>query len=312
MTYSIAVLILALVALGWTASGFIGAEMARRVPPAGQFVEVQGGRLHYVEQPGDAARPAIVLLHGASSHQADLFDRLAPLLRGARVIAPDRPGLGWSDRLGGREMADPARQAAAVIEALERLGVTQAVLVAHSLAGAMAARIALERPDLVKGLVMLAAVSHPWPGRKITWYYHPAAHPVIGPLFVRVLAVPAGAALMQGSIAGVFAPQQAPPDYAIRAGVGLVLRPASFEANAQDVAGMYDFVERQAPRYGELAMPVVAIAGEEDEVVWTRIHSVGITRQARNGKLIILRGVGHMPHHAVPELIAAEIRALAG
>ncbi len=207
-------------------------------------------------------------------------------------------------------MADPARQADAVVAALDRLGVGEIVIVAHSLAGAMAARMALERPAQVKGLAMLAAVSHPWPGRKITWYYHPAAHPLIGPLFIRAIASPVGALVMRASIAGVFAPQQAPLDYADRAGVALVLRPSSFASNAEDVAGMYDFVERQAPRYGELAMPVTAIAGRDDETVWTHIHSVGITRAAKRGKLVVLPGVGHMPHHVVPGLIVNEVRAM--
>lgn len=311
MLLTISAILTGLAGLAWAASGLIGAQMARRHPPVGSFVEVDGGRLHYVERPGaPGQRRAVVLLHGASNHQADLMNELAPRLAGARLIAIDRPGLGWSDRIAGRAMADPARQAAVVIEALGKIGVEEAILVAHSLAGAMAARIALERPDMVKGLVMLAAVSHPWPGRTISWYYHPAAHPVIGPAFVRLLAVPVGALILRRSVAGVFEPQAAPPDYAMRAGIGLVLRPASFEANAQDVKAMYDFVERQASRYGELKMPVVAIAGEGDSVVWTHIHSRGITEAALEGKLIVLDGVGHMPHHAVPDRIAAEVRAL--
>lgn len=311
MLYALVVVLVAALAFAWVAAGLIGAAAEARFPPRGRFVEVPGGRLHYVEAEGGApGRPAVVLLHGASSTHSDLYDRLAPLLKGERILAFDRPGLGWSERLGGAEMADPARQADAVLAALAALGVERAVVVAHSLAGAMAARMALERPDLVQGLVMVAAVSHPWPGRRITWYYHPSAHKLGGAAFVNAIAVPAGAVVMNASIGGVFKPQRAPHDYATRSGVGLTLRPSSFLANAQDVKGMYDFVERQAPRYGELAMPVTAIAGEEDEVVWTHVHSVGITRQARQGRLVTLPGVGHMPHHVAPGLIAREVRTM--
>jgi pimeloyl-ACP methyl ester carboxylesterase len=300
-------------AVAWAATGFIAAEAERACPPAGRFIEFPGGRLHLVDTRPDAPpdAPVAVLLHGATSHHADLHAAIGrPLTGDARVIAVDRPGHGWSDRLAGRAMADPALQADMVLAALAKLGVTRAVVVAHSLAGAMAARMALERPDLVSGLVLLGAVTHPWPGRAISWYYHPASKPVLGPAFVRLLAIPVGRVIMGSSIASVFAPQQAPGDYARTSRIGLALRPGVFEANAQDVAGMYDYVEKQAPRYGELKMPVVAIAGEADSVVWTHIHSVGITKAAANGKLITLPGVGHMPHHAVPDLITAEIRAL--
>jgi pimeloyl-ACP methyl ester carboxylesterase len=297
---------------GWTATSLLASAATARHAPAGRFVEVPGGRLHYAESGIDVAgQPAVVLLHGASSTHSDLFATLGPRLGGAHVLAFDRPGHGWSDRLGGREMADPARQAAAIRAALERLGIRRAVVVAHSLAGALATRLALDAPDLVSGLVLLGAVTHPWPGG-ITWYYHPASTPVLGPLFARLVAAPVGHLVLEASIAGVFTPQMPPPGYADLAQTRLVLRPDSFVANAEDVAVMKAFVTEQAPRYGELAMPVVAIAGEADDVVWTKIHSVGITRQARDARLITLPGVGHMPHHVVPGLIADEILRLVG
>ncbi len=88
---------------------------------------------------------------------------------------------------------------------------------------------------------------------------------------------------MEGSIAGVFAPQPVPRGYAKTAGIGLVLRPEAFAANARDVAAVYDFVATQAPRHGELAMPVTAIAGEADTVVWTDVHSRAIAAEAQKG-----------------------------
>jgi pimeloyl-ACP methyl ester carboxylesterase len=303
-------------ASGWAASGLIAAAIRDKQTPAGFFHTVPGGRLHYADSapdsaPGDRTRPVVVLLHGASSHHADLFSVLTPRLgRHARVIAPDRPGHGHSERLGGREMADPVRQAEAIAALLDGLGVSRCILCAHSLAGAMATRLALTRPDLVAGLVLVAAVTHPWPGGKITWYYHPASWPVIGPVFIRTLAAPAGMLAMEPSIAGVFAPQPVPDGYAKGAGIALVLRPEAFAANAQDVAGILAFVTRQCGRYGELAMPVTAIAGEADSVVWTDVHSRAIAREARNGRLITLPGVGHMPHHTTPDLVAAEILRL--
>jgi pimeloyl-ACP methyl ester carboxylesterase len=46
--------------------------------------------------------------------------------------------------------------------------------------------------------------------------------------------------------------------------------------------------------------------------VWTDIHTRGIAREAQRGRAIVLPGLGHMPHHIVPELIVREALALAG
>ena len=48
-----------------------------------------------------------------------------------RVIAVDRPGHGWSDRVDRAEAAKPDRQAAILAEGLRKLGVSRAVVVGH-------------------------------------------------------------------------------------------------------------------------------------------------------------------------------------
>ena len=76
------------------------AAIERAYPPAGKFVEVEGGRLHVLEL-GPADAPAIVLLHGASGNLGDMRLALGESLAARyRVILVDRPGHGWSDRPG--------------------------------------------------------------------------------------------------------------------------------------------------------------------------------------------------------------------
>ena len=67
-----------------------------------------------------------------------------------------------------------------IVEALDKLGVGPAILVVHSLAGAIGARMALDYPSRVAGLVMLAPVTHPWRGG-VGWYNMLVTTPVIGP-----------------------------------------------------------------------------------------------------------------------------------
>src|SRR5207249_2908490 len=107
----------------------------------------------------------------------------------------------------------------------------------------------------------------------IAWYYAVSSMPVVGPLFANTLALPTGLALLNPTIAAVFAPQLAPADYAQRAAIRLVLRPQNFIANARDIAALHAFVTAQGQRYSALAMPTTIITGDRDEIVSPRLHS---------------------------------------
>ena len=293
-------------------SEWIGAQVGRAYPARGAFIDLSGGRLHYREQaPQGDNRGTVVLIHGASSNHADLLATLGPELSRYRIIALDRPGHGWSDRLEGSAMADPGRQAAVLMQALDRIAPESFVLVAHSLAGALAARIALDRPDRLRGLVLLGGVTHPWPGG-IAWYHHITVLPVIGPLFTRLIALPAANIQLDAGAKSVFAPRQATPGYVETGEIRLLLRPATFRANSDDIAATHAFVTAQASRYGDLKAPVIAITGDSDSVVSPTIHSATIARQAPQGRLVLLPGVGHMPHHAAPEIVVDAIDQMVG
>lgn len=285
----------------------------RRFPAEGRFVPVTGGRLHVLDRrPVDVAGPTpIVLLHGASGNARDMMTALGDKVGVLRhVFAFDRPGHGWSDRPGGRSDAAPQRQAALIREALAAMGVTRAVFVGHSWSGALATRFALDHPSLVAGLVLLAPVTHPWPGG-VTWYYTPASHPLVAPVFAHAISAPVGALHLSGSITGVFAPDPAPADYAGMTGTWLVLRPSEFRANAQDVKDLHAHVVAQAHRYGEIVVPTTIIHGEADTTVSPRIHADALAREIPGARLILLPGAGHMPHHAYRDLVADEIERVA-
>lgn len=293
-------------------SEWLGAQVAQRHPPTGSFVAVTGGRLHYREtKPAGEARGTVVLIHGASSNHADLLAALGPDLAHYRIVALDRPGHGWSDRIEGDAMADPARQAATLMQGLDVIAPERFVLVAHSLAGAASTRIALDHPQRLRGLVLLGAVTHPWPGG-IAWYHHLTVWPLVGPAFARLVGVPAASQMLEPGAQSVFAPRPVTPGYLKRGEIELLLRPATFRANSQDIAATLDFVSAQAPRYRELTVPVVAITGDSDAIVSPTIHSAAIARQAPQGRFVLLPGVGHMPHHAAPEIVVDAIDQMVG
>src|SRR6266403_572465 len=212
-----------------TQAGVLRAERAH--PVQGRMIEVAGAALHVVDiGPRDAIGPPIVMLHGASSNlevmRQPVGDRLA---RNHRVILIDRPGHGWSTR-ARQEDSTPAIQGRMIDEALEKLGVGPAILVVHSWSGALGARMALDHPRRVAGLVMLAPVAYPWRGG-IGWYTKLVAIPVIGPLLAYTITLPLCYFLAGPGARGVFLPQVMPDGFVGNTATAVVLRPREFLAN---------------------------------------------------------------------------------
>ena len=279
-------------------------------PVKGELVDVGPGALHVVETAAQGGeRGAVLLVHGASGNFADLHEALAAPLaaEGFRVFSVDRPGHGWSDRLGARSLASsPERQAEWLRAALQARGVERAIVVVHSLAGVLGLAMALNAKAFVRGLVLLAPVSHPWPGG-VSWYYSVAASRAVGPLF-RWLLAPLGARLyMRRGLAEVFAPNPTPSDYIRRTRLPLMLRPSHFRANAEDVVDIEAHVAALSPRYREIDVPTAIVTGDADGVVYAHIHSEGCARDIPGATLTVLEGVGHSPHYAAPEKVVATI-----
>ena len=295
------------------ALGLFTAIQASRIearhPPAGRRVEVGGGAIHVLDQPAEGEeRAAVLLIHGASGNAFDMFVALAGRLasRGFRVLAGDRPGHGWSDRIGGSAAASPALQADLLRQAAGKLGVVRAVVVAHSLGAITGLAMALDHPEFVRALVVVAPVSHPWPGG-VAWYYRVGAHPLFGPPFRWLLTLPVGMAWMESAVTGVFAPNPAPADFIEATGLPLVLRPRHFRANCEDVASAAAAVAALSPRYGQILAPTEVITGHADGVVYAHIHSSGLARDIPGARLTTLSGVGHSPHHVAPDRVVETI-----
>lgn len=284
--------------------------IARAHPPKGQFVPVDGGRLH-VDQLGDlSSQTAVVLIHGASGNMEDMRIALGEILAPRyRTILIDRPGRGWSE--AAMEMSSPQRQADAVAQALAKLGVRRAIVVGHSLGGATAAAFAIRHPAMTAGLVLLSPTSHPWEGG-ISWYYTLATTPLLGPLFAHTMVLPLGALLAGHATGAVFAPQEPPENHVRRSATHLVLRPSAFIANARDVTELKDNLARLVPLYPQITAPTVILIGERDITVSNDIHATALASLIPEARLEILPGVGHVPHHARPDRVLAAVEEVAG
>lgn len=293
-------------------SEWLGFQAARDYPPRGTFAKVAGATLHYHElKPQQASKGTIVLVHGAWAGHADLLAALGPYLRDYRVIAIDRPGQGWSDRPGDWDMADPGSQAEMLMGLLDRIAPERLVLVAHSLGGPLAAHIALDRPQRLHGLVLLSAITHPWLGNAVHYLPLPTS-PRLGPIFNRLIGIPLASFLLPNGVTLAFSPQAVPPDYIKESELPLLYREKTFRSNLQDIVAADDFLKSQTLRYRQMRVPILAITGDRDTFVSPKRHSLALVHEAPMAQLMILPGVGHMPHHAEPKMVAKTITDLIG
>jgi pimeloyl-ACP methyl ester carboxylesterase len=279
-------------------------------PPRGRFVEIDGLRQHVVELGEKSEAPPIAVIHGAGCNLEDMRLALGERLAVRhRVILIDRSGMGWSTR-SDKNGNSPAYQAAMLRGVLDRLEVKRAVIVGHSWGGAMAARFALDFPDRVAALVLLAAPLYPIP-RKATWLYVLFATPYAGWIYARTLALPVGIVFLGLALASAFLPQLPPRHYLKRSAAFLLLRPSTFLANARDMADLTSHLATQAARYPTLAMPILLMTGYFDLVVQPMRNAFALATALPRAKLVTLAGIGHMLHHTATDQVIEEIEAVA-
>jgi len=103
---------------------------------------------------GGAGDTRVIALHGWLDN-ASTFDRLAPMLEGARVVALDLPGHGRSDRLPGGCGHHFVDWVPVVIAATDALGWDQFCVMGHSMGAGIASLVPSVIPDRVQRLILL-------------------------------------------------------------------------------------------------------------------------------------------------------------
>ena len=276
-------------------------------------LDVGGFKLNSLLLPasGKADLPPIVFIHGASTSLYDPMYAFAEPLKGrATLLFIDRPGHGLSD-IGPKDNILPDAQADAIARLMEKRGIPKAIIVGHSLGGAITAAFALRHGDMVEGLVFLSPALYPWPGG-ISWYYDAARAPVAGLFFSTLIAPPAGLFALNAAVKGVFAPNPMPSDYVSKTKAYRALRPAAFRHNAQEVGALNGWAKTASANYKDIKAPTVIIAGDTDGVVSTEIHSKHLARDVHGAELIIVHNLGHKSDFAARDLAIAAIEKISG
>jgi pimeloyl-ACP methyl ester carboxylesterase len=280
------VLVLAGLALftAWTAH-----RVEKALPPQGRFIDVDGVRLHYIDE---GTGPAILLVHGLGGQMGNFtHSLLAKLTPQFRVIIIDRPGSGYS--MPGASAALSA-QAALIAHFIQKLGIERPLVVGHSLGGALALLLALRHPAQVGGLALIAAVTclpdavpRPFQGLEMTSAFRRR-------LIAWTLATPVSIANRQLALDTIFGPQPVPADFATKARGYLSLRPRSFIGASRDLVASGEDLPGMPELYSTLTVPVGMIYGTGDRVLNHKTHCETLAAKLPGVDLELIDGGGHM------------------
>jgi pimeloyl-ACP methyl ester carboxylesterase len=288
-------------------NGALARLAERRNPPKGNFIDVDGVRLHYLEK---GTGSPVVLLHGNQTMGDDfeISGVLDMVAKKHRVIAFDRPGFGHSER--PRETVWTASaQADLIRKALLQLGVEKPVLVGHSWGGLLALTYALDHPADTGAILLLSGYYFP-SARLDVAMAKLAAMPVLGDVLRHTISPLLGWLTGPLVLKTVFAPSKVAERFKREFPFSMALRPSQIRATVGDAALMVSGAARLTGRYEELAMPVAIMAGRGDRIVDIGPQPERLNALVPQSALQIVDGTGHMLHHEFPDQVAATIEAL--
>lgn len=288
-------------------SALVNRQLAKRAErrnrPIGQFLEVDGIRLHYLERgEGDP----LILLHGNGSMIEDfetsgLIDLAA---KKYRVIVFDRPGYGHSERPRGT-IWTPEAQAALLHHALTQIDASPAIVLGHSWGASVAIGLALKYPKAVKGLILASGYYYPSMRGDVLILSQPAI-PLIGDLIRYTIAPFASRLLWPLAMRKIFGPAVVPKKFD-RFPKEMAVRPSQLRASAAEALLMIPDAIALRDRYADLRMPVVIIAGDQDRLIDIERQSSRLHQQISQSTFRRVRGAGHMVHQTATSDVMAAI-----
>jgi|TARA_R110000868_G_scaffold45431_3_gene150727 pimeloyl-ACP methyl ester carboxylesterase len=301
---TVVIILLVIVAGLFLFTLFIKKRVELGMPPEGRFLQVQGTRVHYLEQ---GTGPCILMIHGLSGVAQNFgYQVMGELARDHRVIAVDRPGSGYSVR-HPRSSATLDVQADVMAGVIAALKLDKPLIVGHSLGGAVALATALRYPDKVSGLALVAPLTHMPSETSKAFAALNIPYPWLRKLVGWTLAIPLSIRNREKVMDIVFGPEAAPEDFPLRGGGFLGMRPSQFVAASTDMHALPDVLPTMQQSYGSLKLPVGVLYGRQDRILNPQEQGQGLVDALPDTELELIDG-GHMLPITQPQVTSEFIR----
>lgn len=263
----------------------------KRLVPLGQFIDIDGTNIHYIDE---GSGPTVVMIHGlAGQHGHFVYALHDVLIRDHRVVILDRPGCGYSTRPPFAS-ATIAAQAKTVSRLIAALGLKNPLIVGHSLGGAIALSLAVNHPEQVAGLALLAPLTHKPQHSPAIFRGLAIPSPFARWLVAWTIAVPLSIKNRVDVLAAAFGPQSPPRDYATRGRGMLNLRPGSFINACRDFMAIHQEQADLTAGYGSIKVPVGVLYGAADRILDPAEHQAALTSKLPLAECELIEGAGHM------------------
>jgi len=265
--------------------------------PGGRILDLPDGEMQVLER-GPRDGSPIVLIH-CFSCAMDWWERMLPRLEARhRVVMVDLLGHGGSEKPGSGYT--PENQALVVAEALDRLEVSDAEVVGHSLGGSVAVALAQSHPQLVDRVAIIDMPPDNSYG-DLGFLAGLAFQPVIGEALWRIK-----------------------PDFSIRDGLGVAFAPGfdvpdafvedvrrlTYSAYDDSPGGNEDFLNEESldQRMKETGKPLIVLMGAEEQVVNDPQRALDqYKRSVPRAETHLIAGAGHSPNVEQPSETAAMV-----
>ncbi len=267
-----------------------GADWPNR--SASSFVQAGGIRWH-VQRMGNG--PVALLLHGtgASTHS---WAGLMPLLAERfTVVAPDLPGHAFTGMPDGSRMSLPG-MARSVAELLGELSLSPVLAVGHSAGAAVAIRMCLDGTIAPRAVVGINAALLPFRGFAGQVFSPLAKLLVLNPFVPRLFA---WSASDQRSVARLLRSTGTEPDSRFLDFYARLFRNSGHVAGALAMMARWDLATFERDM-AKLATPLLLVAGSADAAV-PADDAFRAAEAARNSRVTVIRGAGHLLHEERPD-----------
>ena len=158
------------------------AQSREQIKPVTRDVNARGARVRFVEA---GQGPTVLLVHGYLASHVTWEDALLALGAHFRVIVPDLPGFGESEK------PSPSRYpytcdafAESLVDLVAALDLSRVSVCGHALGGAVALAMAADHPDVVDRLVLVSPMVYP---ARVDPIVRLAMQPILGPIFFKQL-----------------------------------------------------------------------------------------------------------------------------